>query len=144
MGNPVATTRIERSHGRFILSLLSEHYWMGADKSVRSPLHPHYRRDSGCLCHQQTLGSSQRGGGERRLRQVSADGKAKAEVSHREPAMVSSLLTRGWALHGQWVCPKRTALIQLAQWKKNIWSLPSHFLSSIHLHSPDNHLSVPV
>lgn len=31
---------------------------MGADKSVRGPLHPHYRRDGGGPRHQQTLGST--------------------------------------------------------------------------------------
>lgn len=88
---------------------------MGADKSVRGPLHPHYRRDGGGPRHQQTLGSSP-GAGEGRggERQVSADGRATAEVSRRQPTLVSSLLTRGQGLHGQWVGPKRAALIQLA------------------------------
>lgn len=114
MGNPGAATRIERSQGRFILSSLSECCWMGADKSVRGPLHPHYRRDSGGPRHQQTLGSSQQGENERRLRQVSADGRATVEVSRRQPTRVSSLLSKGQGLHGQWVGPKRAALIQLA------------------------------
>lgn len=88
---------------------------MGADKSVRGPLHPHYRRDGGGPRHQQTLGSSPGGAGEGGdERQVSADGRATAEVSRRQPTLVSSLLTRGQGLHGQWVGPKRAALIQLA------------------------------
>lgn len=87
---------------------------MGADKSVRGPLHPHYRRDGGGPRHQQTLGSSPGGGGRGDERQVSADGRATAEVSRRQPTLVSSLLTRGQGLHGQWVGPKRAALIQLA------------------------------
>lgn len=115
MGNPGAATRIERSQGRFILSSLSECCWMGADKSVRGPLHPHYRRDSGGPCHQQTLGSSRPRENERRLRQVSADGRAIVEVSRRQPTRVSSLLTKGQGVHGQWVGPKRATLIQLGE-----------------------------
>lgn len=87
---------------------------MGADKSVRGPLHPHYRGDGGGPRHQQTLGSSRRVENERRLHQVSADGRATVEVSRRQLTRVSSLLTRGQGLHGQWVGPKRAALIQLA------------------------------
>lgn len=93
-----------------VLSLSEVGEWRLTDLlglCVRGPLHPNYRGDGG-LHHQQTLGSS----GENKLTVSGVSGHS-ASV-HTQPTLVSSLLIRGQGLHGQWISPKRAALIQLA------------------------------